>query len=722
MVEQVTLQGPEAASSGNPSFLGSFSRSIGALSSAIGSASSSSGSTEESPAVVAVFNKSAELAEQQALKGGDLEQRRLELLSFTSKTTSSSALGKGDLSKISSILQNFGSNTGLAGSFATAQLEDKKALEEAAAKRRAENIVNLAPHLIGASAEQQDAALSSIENKQSDTASNELELNNLNSQTNLESGVIAAAQRESFRGRIYNDAVLLHGSVRSIVGNVTFDSTEEEKNKVRQSLLDLKANTLAKIGSSYGEILQDIKPQVDNFTNVIDLTISGLSNEEASRSISAANNISSEAAVKNLIFNNPEALKLHTLLTTIGAYSDSYNFEEGSAFGVGVNKLLKMFNFIPPIPEDDSSRGTLETGISNQGIPKANIESEIISATKDFTTVINHPDVIQAASKDPRIAEQLAALANVVTNKMAIAPDKVPAEAYDAVFKLTAVEGGLEAVLGTEGGEKLLKNLESGIRSYTSTLTDRLYSELNTEVTNEVGIVDPVKRSSPYRTIKIPGSDIELRTVANDRILPSESAGTTRFPLVRDLIEVKISETGNLEFSPRPGVGDNREVTALSARLTKKYTNRFGLVTRSHAHTNNNNSNYKVASHEIVTSDRRLSELFVDKPAALEEKVLPTGGDLTKEEVDAVTIEPNIVLDTEKLKKLMDEGGNREEILKMLIESGIDAEAAKAISGMRIPELGKADEGSIIQLEDGTIAVVKKGKLVEPTSEDLQLG
>ena len=38
------------------------------------------------------------------------------------------------------------------------------------------------------------------------------------------------------------------------------------------------------------------------------------------------------------------------------------------------------------------------------------------------------------------------------------------------------------------------------------------------------------------------------------------------------------------------------------------------------------------------------------------------------------------------------------------------------------PDLNAATEGSIIQMNDGTIAIVKNGKLIEPTSEDMQLG
>jgi len=46
---------------------------------------------------------------------------------------------------------------------------------------------------------------------------------------------------------------------------------------------------------------------------------------------------------------------------------------------------------------------------------------------------------------------------------------------------------------------------------------------------------------------------------------------------------------------------------------------------------------------------------------------------------------------------------------------------AKKEEAAPAPDFSQVDEGSIIQLNDGTVAIIKNGKLVEPTSEDLQL-
>ena len=684
MVEQVTLQGPSLASAGNPNFLGSFSGSIRAIGNVAKAVTRPRG--EPVGAASRVFGKALELGENLGLKGGSLEDSRLSLISFARREMASGNIAQDDIGKIQSILSSFGTREGLAGQFATEQITQQQVLEQEQAEQNSRIQNTLIDLPSNATQEQRESQVNAARSLIVDTAKNTLFVQNMNSRADVDSAVKKKTQMDMFTKNTHGNALAISGQVRLILGSLSPRSSQEEKDAALDAINSLEFDTMATLGEDYSMILTDVEAQSNNLSSLFTVARNSLSNEESARSIRAANSIASEFALSELIYNNPEALKLHTLLTTIGGYSDTFNFEEQSVFGIQINKLAKLLGFLPS-----------DGNIADAFIPAIDQEE----AAKSYAIMISDPSLVKSMKNNPKLAAKMAELGQLTTNTMKTDPSKVPAQVYDNFLTVLSTKGGLENLTSTPEGQEFANNISSGMRSYTSTLTDSLYRELTSEVNSRVPVVESLPTAkSTFSKITIPGTDIEVFRNSSPDLLPKRAEGSTSFPRVGDLINMTIGPKGNIEFSAKPGLQNNPEVDLTVRRLSKKYTNRFGMIIRTQAHHNNNNTDYNTAAHQIVTGERRLLDIFgIKKPV---EVVIP------KQE--------NAIDPLATVKESIDQG-NTEQAIEDLKKKGVD------VSKLGIsPDLTSATEGSIIQMNDGTIAIVKNGKLIEPTAEDLQLG
>ena len=686
MVEQVTLQEPGVASAGNPNFLGSFSGSIrqaGNLGKAI---LATKEKAEPVGAIARLYGISLRLGADLGITGGSLKASKLELIAAAREEIGAGNISDSQVAQVQSILRSFGTKEGIAGQFVTKEITEQQVLEQEQAEQNANIRVNLLDLPKSATPQEVENQVNAAKSLIVDLEKHNLLLENMNARADVDVALKKETQMDMFTKNTHGNALAISGQVRLILGSLSPRSSQEEKDAALDAINSLEFDTVATLGRDYSLILTDVEAQSNNLSSLFTVARNSLSNEESARSIRAANSIASEFALSELIYNNPEALKLHTLLTTIGGYSDTFNFEEQSVFGIQINKLAKLLGFLPS-----------DGNIADAFIPAIDQEE----AAKSYAIMISDPSLVKSMKNNPKLAAKMAELGQLTTNTMKTDPSKVPAQVYDNFLTVLSTKGGLENLTSTPEGQEFANNISSGMRSYTSTLTDSLYRELTSEVNSRVPVVESLPTAkSTFSKITIPGTDIEVFRNSSPDLLPKRAEGSTSFPRVGDLINMTIGPKGNIEFSAKPGLQNNPEVDLTVRRLSKKYTNRFGMIIRTQAHHNNNNTDYNTAAHQIVTGERRLLDIFgIKKPV---EVVIP------KQE--------NAIDPLATVKESIDQG-NTEQAIEDLKKKGVD------VSKLGIsPDLTSATEGSIIQMNDGTIAIVKNGKLIEPTAEDLQLG
>lgn len=718
MVQQVTLPETAVASSGNPNFLPSFAGPIRALGSALGSLLEGG---EEVDTTISDFQQKVSDISLAIGQGRAIDRKSSKLALSALQKTASIGKDARTVAALEAIRQGALSKAGSIGQFQLQEIEFEEQQAAESNRKLLETVTTLLPSAIDAPRDVQVKLAKTLQELQAESALNQLQTENINSNLDLSETEKVAGQIEILNRSVNGGVLGWTRRIKEVIGDVTSESSPEEKIRVKQALIDLQLENQAELEVNYREAINS--GRVDGI-----LAMRRTAFESAINSLDSTDNLRSWENESNIRV----AMAFNKMLTP--------EVVNTMAFWKGVANIpveLLLGNRVPNLTLEQTKslrtfflaagknwlNETPESIVTNEG----DSEEEILQKTDDFSKQLGDvytQDLMQEQIKtNPAGASELIKPLIVNTKKMLTEGKQVSPTTYSQTFRILASDlDTVKALVATQGGEEFLQNVKAGVKSYTDSLAQVLAKDLDEEINDRVPVTffkelpEPeFKKFGPFKLQVNPA----LNAVP-ESVLARESF----FPRTANVVEIELIDDGSIQFKPRRGLEENAAVVSRVKTLNKRFSKEFRQIARSQAHYNQGNEDYSTAQHDIITQDRRFSDIFV----------APTSQTLTpKEEKETVLeqkqtaefekkvedVKPSI--NSEDLRNLLNEG-KKEEVIKLLKDSGLDQDTVKEVFDLNIPDLSKAEEGSIIQLNDGTIAVVKNGKLVEPTAGDLQLG
>ena len=717
MAEQVTLSDVPVASAGLPAQQTGFSRPLNAVSSAI--VSSFNKKADKSPLsdLLVQFGKVSTALQQGAITAKDAKVQRTAI-------TTTFVTNFPDLtSEAQNISSKAFSESGIVGQHLIASNIEEKETVKFNVNQTNQTISTYIPRFKDAPFEEKKREASFVEQKLADLASGKLDLEELKLRTDLNEANAASIELDLYDKMATGFSLETLAAIREIVGEFNpATATGEEVVAMKLALNNRLATTKANLRlelkhmEANGKLSGPLAGLDDMFKDAIDY----VDNKASREAFDNANELKVSMARANLY----EDRIVPQLAAILGEFK---LFPDLLASGVGKSKAQN--EFVTPfmnvlfeymkrkdagpnsgdIPVDEIIRGKNDSPQEVQ-----NKERKVSTSMKEYQEQIQDTVI-----KDPGAADVFTPVLRRYTQKLKTETENVHPQVMEDL--LDVVSNSLDyskALIQADEGTALQENLTPAFRTYFDTITEALGRDLKSNLQTIIEIPVPKEDLTiEQEEILIPGTDVDINLFFKNKLgitfstrlpVPPKATALTRdpgkfVPKVHQAIKVTPHADGLITFEPKEAFIAEPSVVAKANELNKKFSNRFRKIVRSVAHMSNGDSDYSKAFGQLANS-------------------VPGFFEVAKEVQQETQFTPEAVTDQFKgeLKELMDTG-DKEAVIEKLRSINFGADEAKEFFDLNIPELGKVEEEAIIQLDDGTLAIVRNGKLVKPTAQDLQV-
>ena len=304
MVEQVTLQEPEAASAGRPNFLGSFASSIrgaGNLGQRIVEGTRVAKQAAEGTVLNPLVAAALQSSELLATKGGSREHVRNGLLSVFRSIQASTPLNAKQLREGRTLIANVMSpEGGFIGPDVADDIAEEKAQRDARTEFDAATLTRYMPDYKQMTPEKRQEALFNIKETLATTERNQAALENLNSRTDLSSAERKDKEGGVFRAGVAGNVLSYTGAVNDALDTYRANPTEDAKEEFRQTIIELKTISLEESQLNFPNITDEVAPFLTMANTIFDLALESVDNDAAMKSVVNANKVITEVALNDI--------------------------------------------------------------------------------------------------------------------------------------------------------------------------------------------------------------------------------------------------------------------------------------------------------------------------------------------------------------------------------------------------------------------------------------